>query len=217
MFDVRDLSNTTIVLLIIMVFASAITVRAMVNPVPIPSTYPQSMFKTGDELAVDPNMAFYLLPQDVRVEVGNTFVVTVAVGNAVDMFGWQAYLRFDPTMLEALRVSLYPNNVFSSSITVSGAMANYDRAEFPEGPLQKVQNDRGWVLAGDCLLGADQPTFDGSGVLCQVEFKAISPGSTALGLLHDSADDFQTFNVNFDLKAITASSTSYSNIYVVLP
>ena len=83
------------------------------------------------------------------------------------------------------------------------------------GPLKKVQNDEGWVLAGDCLLGAVQPTFTGSGVLCQIEFKAFSPGQTALTLLHDFAHDFQTFTLNFDLEATTSSSTSCSNAYVV--
>ena len=215
MFDVRDLSNATIVLLVIMVFASAVTVRAMLNPV----SHPQPTPYARDALVIDPNMAFNLLPQDVRVELGDTFVVTVAVGNAKDMFGWQAYLRFDPTMLEAVRVTFPLNYVFSSSVTVSAAVVSYSPTEFPKGPLQKIETTKGWVLAGDSLLGADQPTFEGSGVLCQVEFKAISSGSTALVLLQDSvADDFQTINVNFDLKAITTPLTaSYSNIYVALP
>lgn len=212
MFGVRDLSNTAIVLLFIVVFASAVTVRALTNPVTGPT---QLTSKTVDELAIDPNMAFVMLPQDVRVEVGDTFVITVGVRNVTDMYAWQVYLHFDPTMLEAVGVSLPSNHVFSSSVTVSGALPDYDRKEFPKGPLQEVRNDRGWVLAGDSLLGASQPTFSGSGVLCQVEFKAISPGSTALALLHDFTHDFQTYNLNFDLKATTTSSAYYSNIYVV--
>jgi hypothetical protein len=160
-------------------------------------------------------MAFDLVPQDVHVNIGDTFVVTAAVENATDMYGWQVYLVFDPTVLQCTDVSLPSNRVFSNSVTVSNALTAYDDMEFQAGPLRRIQNGEGWVLAGDCLLGADQPTFYGSGVLCQIEFKAISPGSTTLALLHDTAHTFQTYSLDSNIQAITSSSPFYSSIQVL--
>lgn len=212
MFDMRDLSNTAIILLIIMMFASAVTVRALM----VPGTRTISIGSTtlSQELDVDQNMAFYMFPNVSRVKVGDTFVITVAAANVQDMYGWQAYVSFDPTIVECIGVSKSLNYVFSSRMTVSGFLAGYYPEDFSQGPLQAVRNDEGWVLAGDCLLGARQPTFTGSGVLCQMKFKATSSGSTTLMLLHDFAHDFQTYALNFDLKATTAPSASSSNIYV---
>lgn len=215
MFDIRDLSNMAIVLLIIMVFASAVTVRALT--VPGTKTIVTGLTTLSQGLDVDQNMAFYMFPNEVQVKVGDTFGITVAAVNVRDMFGWQAYVSFDSKMLECVGVYKPFNNVFSSRITVSGALAGYYPEEFSQGPLQAIRNDEGWVLAGDCLLGAGQRTFSGSGVLCQIEFKAVSSGATALMLLHDFDHSFQTFALNFDLKATTAPLASTSNIYVAPP
>lgn len=212
MSDIRDFSNTTIALLIIMVFASAVTVRALT--IPASAKEPRFVFNRVDQLDTDPNMAFDMLPSEVRVNVSDTFVVTINVRNVTDMYGWQVYLCYDPAVLECVGVSLTPDYVFSSSVTVSSALAKFDSAEFPPGPIQRVRNDVGWVLAGDCLLGASQPTFYGSDVLCQIEFKAVSSGSSALGLLHDFAHAFQTYILTPDLRAITSPSTSYSSVYI---
>lgn len=211
MFNIRDFSNATIALLIIMALASAFTVRALTYPAAEPVEF---KLRRVNQLDTDPNMSFEILTQDVRIGVGNTFGVTVAVRNVKEMYGWQLYLCYDPAVLECLEVSAPSNNVFSSSITVSGALAEYDNAEFAEGPLQMVRNDKGWVLAGDCLLGVSQPTFHGSGVLCQIEFKAVSSGASALALLHDLNHVFQTYILTSDLRAITASSASYSYVIV---
>jgi hypothetical protein len=211
MFDIRDFSNMTIALLVIVVLASASAVRAIGTTVPKQiETTPITM----SQLDVDPNMAFDMLPRDIHVRVGDTFTVTFAVANVKDMYGWQVYVCYSRAALECTGVSLPPNHVFSDRVTVSGALAKYDSKEFPPGPLRAIQNDEGWVLAGDCLLGASQTTFYGSGILCQIEFKAVSPGSSSLALLHDLDHNFQTYVLNFDLTAVTSQSASYSNVYV---
>jgi diphthamide biosynthesis methyltransferase len=159
-------------------------------------------------------MFFDMVPNNINVGVGDTFVVTIDVRNVADMFGWQVYVCYNPAVLQVIGVSFTSNYVFSSSVTVSGALSKFDSTEFQPGPIQKVRNDVGWVLAGDCLLGASQPTFYGSGVLCQIEFKAVSPGFSALALLHDFDHTFQTYILTSELNAVTASSASYSNVVV---
>jgi hypothetical protein len=194
-----------------MALASVVTVRALTSVSP---TEPTFVFQRVDQLDIDPNMAFTMLPSNINVGVGDTFSVTINVVNVTDMFGWQVYLCYNPAMLECVGASLTPDYVFNSSWTVSSALVKWDSTEFQPGPIQKVRNDLGWVLAGDCLMGASQPTFSGSGALCQIEFKAISSGSSALALLHDLNHDFQTYILTPELTAITASSASYTSVTV---
>jgi hypothetical protein len=210
MFDIRDFSNTALALIVIMVLASVVTVHALTVP---GAKKVEFEFESVMQLTIDPTMTFSMLPEDVHVGVGDTFIVTFAIGNVKDMYAWQVFVRYDPAMLECLGASLSSDYVLSSKVTVSGALTSYDSAEFPPGPLQRVDNVEGWILAGDCLLGADQPTFYGSGGLCHIKFKAISSGSSRLALLQDITEDFVTFTLNFDLEHITSSSSYFSNVY----
>jgi hypothetical protein len=191
----------------------ALPVKASTPALPVAAATPERTW-TVHQFDIDPNMTFDLLPQNVSAAVGATFEITVAVENVTDMSGWQVYMCFDSAVLECTGVSLPSNCVFSGSVTVSGALADYDATEFPQGLLRRIRNDEGWVLAGDCLMGMSQPSFNGSGVLCRVEFKAISPGSTTLALLHDSAHTFQTYTITSGSALMTAPSASCSNIVV---
>jgi hypothetical protein len=62
---------------------------------------------------------------------------------------------------------------------------DYNSTEFRNPLLLEIENDEGRVLIGNSLLGTDQPNFNGSGGLCQIEFKAISSGSSNLTLFVD--------------------------------
>lgn len=205
MFDIRDLSNGAIIFFLIVAFASAYSTVVVASDILASKPSAPAATRVIDDLVIDPSMRFCLFPQNVEVDIGDTFVVSVTVGNATDMYGWQTYLEFDPTMLRCLGVSVSSDYMFSSHVTVSGALVNYDRTEFGS-PLQAVRNDEGWLLAGDCLLGANQQTLNGSGVLCQIEFEAIRTGSSALSLFHDYAHKFQTLIVTSDLNCMTPSS-----------
>jgi hypothetical protein len=211
MVDIRDLSNTSIALIIIMLLASVVTVRALTVQTPQPEKFE---LRGVTRMTVDPKMTFTMLPNEVHVKDGETFIVTFSIQNVEDMFGWQVYVLYDPTVLECLGVSLSFDYLLSSKVTVSGALTSYDSADFPSGPLQRVDNSEGWVLAGDCLLGADQEDFHGSGTLCQIHFKAISLGASPLVLSNDLGQTFQTYILNYDLTAITSSLPIFSNVFV---
>jgi hypothetical protein len=235
MSDVWHFSITTITLLIIVlisVFAGiaattplarrrgvvvttaelSLTMSTPNLPVTTSTRTPKTVTSFGIEQ--NPDMTFDLRPQNLSVAVGDTFEVTVAVENVTDMYAWQAYLCFNHTVVECTGVSLPSEFGFSNKVTVSDVMKDYNATEFPHGPLQRVRNDLGWVLAGDCLFGSNQTAFNGSCVLCQIGFKAVSSGSTALELLHDSAHTFQTYVVTPSLTDITSESASYSYVYV---
>jgi hypothetical protein len=209
--DIRDLSNTSIALIIIMLFASVFTVRALTVQSPQPEKFE---LKGVTWMTVDPQMTFIMLPNEIHVKDGETFTVMFYIQNVEDMFAWQVYVLYDPTVLECLGVSFSVDYLLASKVTVSGALTSYDSVNFPSGPLQRVDNSEGWVLAGDCLLGADQEDFHGSGTLCQIHFKAISLGASPLVLSNDLKQTFQTYILNYDLKPITSSSPVFSNVLV---
>jgi hypothetical protein len=125
---------------------------------------------------------FSIVPPGIVVHVGDTFAVRVLALNVTDMFGWQIALRFDPARLECLNVSVPDQHVFVTGYPVSRLLMDFNSTQFPERPLQVVDNEEGSVLAGDSLLNG-VPTFNGSGVLCQVSFKALSSGVSSLELV----------------------------------
>ena len=139
---------------------------------------------------IDGNMAFLMFPEEVSVKVNDTFAIQVGVENATDMYGWQVCLSFDPEMLNCVDVYLPFDHVFSFGITVGGALVDYSATEFTN-PLYKISNSEGRMLAGNCLLGANQSTFTGSGTLCQIEFRVISNGVSPIKLLlYSNFDSF---------------------------
>jgi len=140
------------------------------------STPDMAMFNATNETT------FIVLPQEVSVNVGDTFLVSIFAENIRNMYGWQVKLLFDPTIVECLNVSAPGHQVFSDRYPVSQALIDFNNTEFTKRPLQSIQNSEGSVLAGDCLLGQNQTTFYGSGFLCQATFKALSPGSSNLDL-----------------------------------
>ncbi len=157
--------------------------------------------------------SFILLPREVTFHVGDIFLISVFAEKVADMRAWQIELHFDPAIVECLNVSIPDNHVFSDDYTSSEAVVDYNSTEFTDIPLQSVRNDRGYVLAGDCLLGMNQTSFYGSGFLCLVTFKAISPGSSNLALL-TVACTFGTYCI--DTQEIHTIPLTYDSIVVVI-
>jgi hypothetical protein len=95
-------------------------------------------------------------------KVGDTFIVNVTVANVAMMMGWQFGLQWNASLFECVNVSLPADNV----------LAYTDR---PDGPLILLGPDLsqpGLAVAGTAAFPLpDQPSFYGSGVLAQVEFK----------------------------------------------
>lgn len=139
---------------------------------------------------IDENMTFLFSPEKVSVKVNDVFSVQVCIENVTDMFGWQVSLYFDPIVLECVDVCMPFDHVLSYGVTVGGALVRYNATEFTD-PLYRINNDEGRVLVGNCLLGSNQSTFNGSGPLCQVDFKAISTGLSDIELhLYSNWDSF---------------------------
>jgi hypothetical protein len=185
---------------------------------PVSSTQSTSDMAMPDAVNETTNGTFMVLPQEVSVNVGDTFFVSVLAENVRDMYGWQVILFFDPTIVECLNVSLPSQQVFSDRYPVSQALIDFNNTEFTKRPLQSIRNTEGFVLTGDCLLGRNQTTFYGSGFLCQVTFKALSSGSSNLALSTLGVQPYSTFYFDGTIGTTDTIVPSFSNSSVtVLP
>jgi len=120
-----------------------------------------ALVKASPETAVSVN------PAEVKeLESGASFTVDVTVTEAINVYGWQANITFDPGVLSVESVAEGP---FLKSVN--------DTA----WPAPKIDNAKGLVLASASLM----PPYplkgvNGTGVLVNVTFTVKSGGSTAL-------------------------------------
>ena len=92
---------------------------------------------------------------------GATFTVNVTVVDVTDLQNWQIKLTWDPALLQYVSISLPPDHVFAGS---GKAMITPP----PEvGP--------GYVVWGCTYINEPYWTFNGTGTLCQVKLKILTP------------------------------------------
>lgn len=120
----------------------------------------------------------YIDPPSVTVPVSSNFTVNINVADVVDLFAWQAWLTFDPSLMEIIG---YAPGPFLPPPTVN--------------PPPIIDNVAGYILAGDSRISP--PGASGSGTLAKITFHCKAPGS---GLLH--FDMANTFLLDSDLMLI---------------
>jgi hypothetical protein len=105
-----------------------------------------------------------VVPSPVEVSPGGEFDVDVQVHDVEDLYGLDVRLTFDPTLLEAVELvagDVFPPAVFEAEKT--------------------LDNDAGQVKYVVTFMPPSTP-FTGSGALAQITFRALSPGSSELGI-----------------------------------
>lgn len=119
--------------------------------------------------------------------VGETFNVTVKVGNVRDLFSWQVVMSFNPVVLEAI------------DVTISDFLATQPQGTFQPPPV--LNNTYGWVGFGETSLGR-QPGVDGSGILGIVTFRVETAGESFLNITDPVP---RTLTVNATTKLLDSS------------
>jgi len=156
---------------------------------------------------------FCINPQEVVVNVSDTFSVRVLALYVEDMYGWEFSLLFDPSVVECINVSVFDRHVFSEMYTVSEALIDYDPIQFTTIPMYRIWNEEGRVMAGECLIGQNQSMFTGSGYLCQIDFKAISSGYSKLEFYLYDRHGSHTFLLDSQIEGTTP--TVYNSRIIV--
>ncbi|MEM3788792.1 MAG: hypothetical protein QXN95_02870, partial [Candidatus Bathyarchaeia archaeon] len=132
---------------------------------------------------------------------GSTFTVNITVVDVVDLQNWQIKLTWDPALLAYVSVSLPPDHVFAGS----------GKAMITPPP----ETGPGYVVWGCTYINEPYWTFNGTGTLCQVKLKILSPPSfPATCNLAFAEIGYNTFLINgpgYDI-SFTVEGATYTYI-----
>jgi hypothetical protein len=119
------------------------------------------------------------------------FNLNVTIENVTDLYRWKFNLNFDPAILEAINATVPTNNVFGADHEFDYLIDNV------QGSIQVSANST--ATAGG---------FNGTGILCQVEFRSIR-----YAVLKNNQPYAQTF-LRFDKTATDLKNSTEAVIYV---
>ena len=124
---------------------------------------------TTAELAnASPTPTIAIQPAEVKdVSAGGSFKVNVTVTDAVNIYGWQVNVTFNPTILN---VDSTEEGPFLKQVNTTLTM-------------KKIDNNRGFLLYSSFLMPPYPPHgVDGSGLLMMITFAVKGSGESALHL-----------------------------------
>jgi hypothetical protein len=130
-------------------------------------------FRAGAALA-DP--VIRISPSSSLAQPGDVFVVDVVVDNAVDLFGFDVTVAFNPAVVHV------------QNVTLGSFLGSTGRTEIALGP--DIDNGAGRFTFGGSSSGA-APGPNGTGTVAQVTLRAMAPGSTALTFTEAALIDTQ--------------------------
>ena len=150
---------------------------------------------------------------------GSTFTVNVTVVDVTDLQNWQIKLTWDPTLLDYVSISLPRDHVFSPIDSAINPGAPGARAMITPPP----DVGPGYVVWG-CTYVNVPPyypywTFNGTGTLCQVKLKILTPPTyPATCNLTFAEIGYNTFLINgpgYDI-TFTVEDATYTYTYTEL-
>lgn len=131
-------------------------------------------------LGADEPAKVEVIPKTVGpIDLDATVFVNVTVADVTLLNGWQIYLDFNSSILECINATLPSDNIFSE-------MGNIIT------PDVSINNAEGWICWSAVILQFGVGV-NGSGVLCQIEFKGLAEGNTTLALLSEDENVYGTY------------------------
>jgi hypothetical protein len=152
---------------------------------------------SGTVVRVDPSSV--TLGREGEPITEQNITITIWVENVEDLFAWQIVLYYNSSILRTRPsyVVIPPDNVFKDR-----------KISAPEAVLGTDQNGA-YVMKTAALLGTE-PTFYGSGKLCQITFTTVgNPGTSPINFskpIGSVPGNYDTFLWNSLLEDIPASS-----------
>jgi len=117
------------------------------------------------ETSLSPTATIYVNPTTSRVPVGETFTIEVKISGALDIYGWEFKLKWNPNLLDLVKVA------------EGGFLKQRGDTFF----TTKTNNTVGYVIV-DCTLLGNVSGVSGNGTLATVDFKAEVQGESILDL-----------------------------------
>ena len=105
-------------------------------------------------------------PKKGYPSLDQAFTVNASVSDVVNLSAWQLVVGFNPTIINCTSVTIPPENIFDGNYIL-----------FPP----EIDNKKG-VVKIFCVLDATSGV-NGSGNLCQINFRCLTPGVSALEII----------------------------------
>lgn len=147
------------------------TVKAYAPPIPGEEVMVNNLAEKTVAVSPAKMPTIQVEPWRNYVRVGEFVRVHIHVYDVTDLYAWQIKLNYDPAVLEFRKIWLPDNHVLAGKNCIKTPTI--------------VSED--YVMYGASLVGA-QSTFNGSGILCKIDFKAKAMYYSSLQL-----DDEGTF------------------------
>lgn len=128
---------------------------------------------------------------------GTTFLINCSIESISDLSAWQITLHFDPSILNCTSAILPADHVFAG------------KSFLPLTPV--IDNTAGSILDGATLLGA-ATTFNGNGILCQIQFKVMGFGHSSLTYSDPSTGDTLLLDSNSEPIPLIVQNGYFSNV-----
>jgi hypothetical protein len=155
-----------------------------------------SVIVSSMKAGADTETLVSVIPQRSIVGISK-FTINLTVTDVAGLACWQAQLRFNKTVLNVTRAWLPTNHVFS----YAGSAIMW--------PEPVLNNDLGYVWVGCTIFPPDvQPTFSGSGILCQIEFQAKCLGTSFLNFYGAPYSETALLDINAELMPFQAVNGS---------
>jgi len=124
-------------------------------------------------LANSSNPQVSVYPATLVAVLGNTFTVNITVSNVTNLYGWEFWMSFNPTILTTVNVT-------------EGPFLKLAGNTFWATP--SINNTAGTMAAGEMLWPIPSQGATGSGTIATVTFYAQSEGATSLNLTYTELD-----------------------------
>jgi len=134
------------------------------------------------------------------VQLNQVFTINITVVGVTGVCSWQIELGFNSTVLKCTEARIPEDNIFAGKTNVVDPI---------------IDNVHGSVLHGFVFFPVEpEDAFNGSGVLCQIDFNATSLGEADLTFLGVEGY-IDTFLLDFDEDPIPFTISSVSSVTVV--
>jgi len=110
----------------------------------------------------------YVNPQIIQGTIGQEFTINISISNVPDLYGWSFKLRWNTTILEAVKV------------TESTFLRNGGDTFF----VPRINNSAGYATV-DCTLLGNIPGVSGNDILATIQFR-VKEGGTSDLILYDT-------------------------------
>ena len=163
--------------------------------------------------APPPAPAFWITPETLFFDtahnsVGDKFNVTISVSTTGSSYVWQVKVNFDPSQIKAVRAD-YTGTGKSEFFAGHGSI--------PVVPT--IDNDTGFIVHGESLVGADSVAATATSTLFWIEFQIVAaPTTDALtSQISVDADPGNTFILDPDLNTVSGVSVGSAEYSFGLP